>query len=254
MNRALNVGIAAAIVAVLVPVASFAQQTPKVTPASAPTPTPSSAARAGMPGMLPADKGTLRLLLNGTEVGSEQFELSANGGNRVVRSEAVIHLPGQPETRSQGELLVAPDGSPLSYKWTAQAEKKASGSVQFKDGSAQTLLDMEAGKDPFQSDFMFSSPHVAILDNNLNYQGYTLLAQLYDWNAKGVQMFPVLIPQDMTPGEISVESLGQKTIEGSKLETLRISTADLEILAYYDARLRLMRMEVPSAMVTVVRR
>jgi hypothetical protein len=100
---------------------------------------------------------------------------------------------------------------------------------------------------------MFTSPRLAVLDNNLYYH-YALVAQLYDWNAKGQQSFPVLIPQDVTPGSISVESLGPKTVEGGTFETLRVNTADLEILAYYDARRRLMRVEVPAAAVAIVRR
>lgn len=258
MNRARLAEIAAALIAAVFSAAAFAQQAPKVTPASAPTPAPTAtstpAPRPVISGSLPVpDKGTFHILLSGTEVGTEQFETSAVGNVRVVRSEAVIRAPGQPETHSAGELRVTADGSPLGYKWTAQAEKKASGSVEFKDGAAKTFLDLENGKDPYHSDFMFPTPHVAILDNNLYYQ-YALVAQLYDWNAQGSQTFPVLIPQDMTPGTISVESIGQKTIEGKMFETLRVNTADLEILAYYDARHRLMRLEVPAAMVVIVRR
>jgi hypothetical protein len=249
-RRLLAAGGAAAVIAAAFSAAAFAQTTPKVTPASQPVAAPRAAAPVAFP---VADKGTFRILLAGAEVGTEQFEASAAGGARIVHSETVLHAPGQPETRSMGELRVSADGVPLNYKWTAQAEKKASGSVEFKDGTATTLLDLENGKDPYQSDFTFPSPRVAILDNNLYYQ-YALVAQLYDWNSKGQQTFPVLIPQDVTPGSITVESLGPQTVQGGTFETLRVNTADLEILAYYDARRKLMRVEVPAAMVTIVRR
>jgi hypothetical protein len=48
--------------------------------------------------------------------------------------------------------------------------------------------------------------------------------------------------------------MGQKSVTGGTFEVLRVNTADLEILAYFDARHRLMRLEVPAAMVTIVRR
>jgi hypothetical protein len=234
--------------------AAFAQKTPPITPASAPATAPTTVPRAVLSTSLPVpDKGVFRILLNGAEVGSEQFESEMAGDARIVRSQAVIRVSGQPETHSSGELRVTADGSPLAYKWTAQADKKASGSVDFKDGTATTLLDVGNGKDPYQADFKFQSPHVAVLDNNLYYQ-YALVAQIYDWSAKGRQTFPVLIPQDATPGTITVESLGQKTVEGGTFETLRVNTADVEILAYYDQRRRLMRLEVPAAQVTIVRR
>ena len=253
MKRTIFAGMAAALIVAAFSAPALPQTAPKLTPASSPS-NPKAPTAAVLQTSLPVpDKGTFRILLAGSEVGTEQFESESSGSARILRSETVLRAPGQPESRSSGELRVAADGSPLGYKWSSQAEKKASGSVNFKEGAAQTLLDLGNGKDPYQADFMFSSPKVAVLDNNLYYQ-YALLAQLYDWNTRGQQLFPVLIPQDLTPGNITVESLGAKTVEGGTFEALRVHTADLEILAYYDARRRLMRVEVPSAMVAIVRR
>jgi hypothetical protein len=315
MNRT-SLAATAAVLAAACSAATWAQTTPKVTPASAPQP---AAARAAMVSPLPVpDKAVFRILLSGVEMGTERFEATASGENRIVRSETVLHVPGQPETRSTGELHLSPDGTPLGYQWNSQAETKASGVVEFADGTAKTGIligapitikqaivaspaaqsvtvnataNLAAGNNvqvdvggaqemvavtavtptsfsaifsknhsanaqvirPFEQDFIFPSPRVAVLDNNL-YSQYALLAQLYDWNTKGRQTIPVLIPQDMTPGAISVESLGQKSVEGSTFETLRVNTDDLELLAYYDARHRLMRVEVPVAMVAIVRR
>ncbi len=264
------------------------------------------------------DKGAFRILLSGAEIGTEQFEMAATGNTWVVRSETVIRVPGEPESRSTGELHVSSDGTPLGYKWTAQTDKKASGVVEFENGTAKTgiligspvtltraivpnaaaqavavssaanfsvgnNLQVDSGASqemvtvtavtansvsgifsknhaanapvirPYEQDFIFPSPRVLVLDNNLHYH-FALLALLYNWNAKGQQAFPVLIPQDMTPGSVSVESLGTKTIEGTQFEALRVNTPDAEILAYFDTRRRLMRIEVPAASVAIVRR
>jgi len=253
MKYQLFAGTAAALIAAVFSAPASAQITPKPVPVSAPA-SAASAPHPAAPISLPVpDKGTFHILLGGAEVGTEQFETSAAGNARVLRSETVLRAPGQPETRSIGELHVSADGAPLAYKWSAQAEKKASGAVEFKAGTAKTTLDLANGKEPYQSDFMFPSPRVAVLDNNLYYQ-YALVAQLYDWNSRGSQVFPVLIPQDLTPGSIAVESLGPKTVEGGTFDVLRVTTADVEILAYYDARRRLMRVDVPAAMVSIVRR
>ena len=202
--------------------------------------------------LLVPDKGAFRILLDGAEVGTETFETAASGNSWIVRSETVVRVPGAPETRSSGELRISADGTPLSYKWSAQAEKKTSGAVEFDQGTAKTFIDL-GGKDPYQEDFVFPVPRVAVLDNNLHHQ-YALLALLYNWNVKGQQTFPVLIPQDMTPGSVSLESLGPKTIEAARFEALRVNTADAEILVYFDPQRRLMRLEVPAANVAVVRR
>jgi hypothetical protein len=202
--------------------------------------------------LLVSDKGAFRILLDGAEVGTEQFETAPSDKVWIVRSETVVRVPGERETRSSGELRISADGTLLGYKWTAQAEKKTSGSVEFSQGTAKTSIDVGA-KEPYLQDFVFPSPRVAVLDNNL-YSQYALLALLYNWNVKGQQIFPVLIPQDMTPGSVSVESLGAKTIEAAPFEALRVNTADAEITIYFDARRRLMRLEVPAANVAIVRR
>lgn len=68
-----------------------------------------------------------------------------------------------------------------------------------------------------------SSPRIAVLDNNLYYQ-FGVLARQYDWKAGGKQTFPVLIPQDMVPGSITVESLGLQQAGNGKYESIRISS------------------------------
>ena len=57
----------------------------------------------------------------------------------------------------------------------------------------------------------------------------------------------------MVPGTISVESLGAQQAGNSKLEALKVSSPDLEIMLYVDANHRMMRLEVPSSNVTIER-
>lgn len=201
--------------------------------------------------LLAPDKGKFRILLNGQLVGNEEFEISTSAGAWMARGSTIIHAPGKADVKATGQLKLAIDGAPIRYEWSAQAQKKASGSVDFANGTAKTRIDL-AGNSPFAQDFTFPSARVAVLDNNL-YDHYVLLAQLYDWKAGGKQQFPVLIPQDMVPGSISVESLGPQQVESAKYETLRVSSTDLEILLYLDASHRLMRMEVPASKVTILR-
>ena len=241
MRRVLLAEIAAVVLTLASPHALLAQPPAQASP-PAPTASPAPV----------SDKGVFRILSGGVEVGAEQFEMVPSGNFWIVRSETVVRVPGEPEMRSSGELRISADGTPLGYKWTAQAEKKTSGSVEFDKGTAKTSIDVGA-KEPYLQDFVFPSPRLAVLDNNLHHQ-FALLALLYNWNVKGQQTFPVLIPQDMTPGSVSVESLGAKTIEAAQFEALRVNTADAEIIVYFDARRRLMRLEVPAANVAVVRR
>ncbi len=161
------------------------------------------------PAAFAADKGKFRIMQQGAEAGTEEFDITPSGNMWIAHGDAVIRVPGRSTTRSTGQLRLAADGSPLHYDWTAQGLKKSSGSVIFEDGTAKSAITLE-GKDPVHQDFKFASPRIAVLDNNL-YDQYEILGRLYDWTAKGTQTFPVVIPQDMTPGSITVESLGPKT-------------------------------------------
>lgn len=201
--------------------------------------------------VLAEDKGHYRILLDGQTVGSEVFQISpagsdAKGGQEwMARGATEIRVPNGAPMQVSGKLRLAADGAPLHYEWSAQSSKKASATIDFQGGTAKMSLQLQGAK-PFIQELSFGTPRVVILDNNL-YHHYAILSRLYDWNKKGAQTFPVLVPQDMTPGSIIVESLGPQTVEGTPLELLRVRTADLEVNLYLDASRRVVRLAVPSS-------
>jgi hypothetical protein len=197
------------------------------------------------------DKGKLTIQLDGQAVGSEQFELSQAGNDWVAKGVTEITLPGTAATRVSGTLKLQPDGAPISYEWSSRADKTNGAHITFSNGVAKITLEMQGAR-PYEQDLTFNAPLIAVLDNNL-YHHYELLARMYDWSKRGTQTFPVLIPQDLTPGSISVEATGAATHDGKNYEGLRVTTTDLEVLLMLDNNHRMMRLEVPSAKVSVVR-
>ena len=203
------------------------------------------------PAVFSPDKGILTIQLEGKTVGSEQFELSPSGNEWVAKGTTELNVPGASTTHVSGTLMLQPDGSPISYDWTSQADKTNGAHITFTNGVAKITLEMQGAR-PFQQDLSFNAPLIAVLDNNLYHQ-YALLARVYDWSKRGTQTFPVLIPQDLTPGSITVESTGNSSVDGKPYEGLRVTTTDLEVLLLLDSNHRLMRLEVPSAKVSVIR-
>lgn len=212
---------------------------------------PAAAKSAGPASIFSPDKGRLRITINGQQVGSEDFEISESGDVWIERSSMSAHAPGGGDVKATGQLKLSADGIPLHYDWAAEAQKKATGAVDFSNKTAKCVADL-GGSSPLRKDFVFTSPLVAVLDNNLYYQ-YGVLARQYDWKAGGKQDFPVLIPQDMVPGTISVEALGEQQSGTGRYEAMRVSTPDLEIMVYLDSGHRLVRLEVPSSNVTIER-
>ena len=203
------------------------------------------------PSVFTQDKGKFTIQLDGKSVGHEEFELAQAGGGWLARSTTDITPPDSSTSRITGALTLQPDGAPISYEWTSQSEKTNGAHILFANGVAKITLEMQGAR-PFEQDMSFGSPLIAVLDNNVYYQ-YAVLARVYDWSKRGSQSLPVIVPQELTPGSITVESTGPLSAGNKSYDGLRVATSDLEVLLYLDANHRLMRLEVPSAKVAVVR-
>src|SRR5229473_4881933 len=197
------------------------------------------------------DKAKLTIKLGGQTVGHEEFEIAPSGGGWLAKGTAEIKPPEGSVSKVSGSLTLQADGAPIRYEWSSQAEKTNGAHILFANGVASITLEMQGAR-PFQQDLTFNSPLIAVLDNNLYHQ-YAVLARIYDWSKRGVQTFPVIIPQELTPGSINVQSTGPATADGKTYEGLKVNTTDLEILLLLDTNHRLMRLEVPDAKVSVIR-
>jgi len=202
-------------------------------------------------GVFQPDKGKFSVQLDGKTIGHEEFEIAPSGGGWLAHGTTTIKSDAGAETKVTGNLTMQPDGSPVAYDWSSQTDKTNGAHILFANGIAKIVLEMQGAR-PFEQDLTFGAPLVAILDNNLYHQ-YAILARIYDWNKRGVQQLPVLIPQELTPGTITLEATGSASSKGKTYEGLRVTTSDLEIDLLLDSSHKLMRLEVPSAKVAVVR-
>jgi hypothetical protein len=201
------------------------------------------------PANLAPDKGRFRIMSGGQQVGKEEFEIAPSGGNWVARGTTEVKS-GSVVDRVTGTLEMRADGSPVRYEWSTQGTKKAAATITFNGPTAMIDLRVEGAR-PFTQQFTFNSPLIAVLDNNLYHQ-YAVLARLYDWNKKGPQTFSVLVPQEMTPGSVTVESLGAKDVGGKKMDELQVKTEDLELDLYLENQ-RLERIDAPNANAEIIR-
>jgi hypothetical protein len=196
------------------------------------------------PGVVSADRGKFKIFSDGQPVGTEEFSVAPSGADWISRGSLEIKMPGAGTAQVSGELRLAADGRPLGYKWTSAGEKKILGSIVFEGAKAEMEI-RENNGEPFTQLFDFDSPQVVVLDNNF-YHHYGLFARLYDWNAKGVQTFSVVIPQDLAAGKVTLEWAGPRDLDGIKSELLRVRSSDLEIELYV-ADGKLVRMIVPES-------
>ena len=88
--------------------------------------------------VLAQDKGSFRILVNGQQVGKEEFEISSRGGGWVAHDTSEIQGAGG-TSRVTGMLELHADGTPAHYEWSTQGEKKASATIGF-EGSTATMF------------------------------------------------------------------------------------------------------------------
>jgi hypothetical protein len=198
---------------------------------------------------LAADKGIFKILVSGQQIGKEEFSIAPNGGDWSAHGSTDIQSP-KGNTHVTGNLVVHADGVPVRYEWSTQGAKKASATIAFTGVTANVELHLEGAR-PFTQQFTFAAPLVVVLDDNLYYQ-YTFLARLYDWDKKGEQTFSVLVPQEMTPGTVTVDSMGEQVVNGQKVQELRVRTEDNEIDLFLDGP-KLVRLVAPAANAEIIR-
>jgi len=198
------------------------------------------------------DKGRFRVVVDGQPVATDEFQIARSGSEWSARGTVDITSDAG-GTRLTSHLRLRNDGTPLKYEveMTAPDGKRSNVSVVF-EGTTARIETQTAGSATFTQEFYYETPRVVILDNNLYHQ-YALLVRMFDWKAKGAQTFQVLIPQDLTPGSITLEYVGPQTVGGAKLEALRMKSTDLEVFLYVDSSHRLMRLTVPEAKAEVIR-
>jgi len=198
---------------------------------------------------LTADKGSFRILVSGQPAGKEDFEIKPSNGGWTVQGNSEIQSTDG-TTRVSGTLELHADGTPERYEWSTQGAKKASAAIVFNGGKATIELHLDGAR-PYTQEFTFDSPRVVVLDNNLYHQ-YIVLARLYDRDKGGLQSFAVLVPQELTPGTVTVESLGTQGVDGKKLEQLRVKSEDLEINLLLDGQ-KLVRIVAPESNAEILR-
>ncbi|HTW25422.1 MAG TPA: hypothetical protein VMD78_17595 [Candidatus Baltobacteraceae bacterium] len=211
-----------------------------------------SVARSNTSSGFTSDKGSFKILVNGQQLGKEEFSIAPGGGagDWIARGESQLAAADGTKTNVTGTLELRPDGTPVRYEWSTQGAKKASATITFNGPVASIELHVGDAR-PFTQQLTFGSPQIVILDNNL-YSQYAVLAHLYDWQKKGAQTFSVLVPQELTPGTITVESLGSQDVDGKKLDELSVKTEDLEVDVYLDNG-RVARIVAPMSNAEIVR-
>ena len=201
-----------------------------------------------------AERGVFRVYAGGKAVGAETFEISTASEGTEARAEIHLSVEGQKVSQT-ARLTLGPAGLPRSYEWNEESPKKMYARVRFQEGKAIIEFPLETGSMD-QREFFFTSPDVVVLDNNV-FHHFIFLLQHYDFAKGGRQPVHILIPQEVTPGIVYLESHGPEEVpvgnSKRKLERIAVVSEDNEISVWVDEQKRVVKIGVPQNGVEVVR-
>lgn len=199
-------------------------------------------------------RGVFRILVEGKEVGREEFQIEQQANEIQVRARLTLEAGGE-KAEETAELIVSPTYEPRRYEWKRVKPAGQSLKVQF-EGNKAALEASLGGSAADQREFLFESPAVTILDNNF-FHHYLFLLRQYDFSRGGAQQMRILIPQEALPALVTLSDQGGETPkpEGAQpgLRRLRMTTEDNEVWLWVDPNGELVRLTVPLANVEVVR-
>src|SRR2546429_9814098 len=101
------------------------------------------------PGVLVQDKGKFTIKLAGQTVGHEEFEIAPAEGGWLAKGSSDIKPPEGAPSRVTGSLTLLSNGSPITYEWKAQPEKKSGPPIVLANSGARITLERQ-GCGPFQ--------------------------------------------------------------------------------------------------------
>ncbi len=190
------------------------------------------------------DKGVLKILANGQQIGTERFEIVADGEGFRATGELRLKMPNGQDANETSLLTMSKDLLLTSYIRDQKSPKKAGIKVEFTQGRASARYDTPEGQNSLE---FFMEPNVTVLDTNF-FHHYFLLLQRFQPDKTKAQNVSVFIPQEATPGMMLLEYLGK---DGGN-DKWRAKT-EVEILIWSDGNRHLVKLAVPAAKVEVVR-
>ena len=203
------------------------------------------------------DEGTFVLSLAGHNYGTETFRIRSVQG--TIEAEAEVQLREQ-ETghanpiESFPKLVLDMDLNPMTYMWSLKGSTPYNLLVDFTGKLVRSQLHLPGDKEDIRE---FQLPKdVVVLDNNVICH-YQLLVYRYARTSGGKQPFQAYIPQDATPGMLTLQDAGLETVDlrGQKkeLQHLVMVADNAEVDLWVDAQHRLQRLLVATSKLEVVR-
>jgi hypothetical protein len=204
------------------------------------------------------DHGTFEIFATGKSIGTETFEIRVRSSQ--IEAQGNVHLQVEQngkkiEVRTSSNLTLDLQMIPLSYSWNQKGTQSSQLSIDFHAQPVRARFKTVNGQDEWRD--LNLDPDVVVLDDNVVHH-YQLAIARYDPAKGGTQAFRAFIPQEATPGVITLNFVGAEsaTVEGDK-RTLRrflLTTELAQISLWADDQGHLQLVSAPDAQFQAMRK
>lgn len=198
-----------------------------------------------------AEKGKLRILRAGQQIGSERYEVVTTVTEVQARGDLEITVENG-TVRQSSSLLAAADLTPRRYELKVEKPEVTWRRIEFSGAAATARYPLGENKEDEQV-FQFGDARVAVLGL---YHDFALLARLYDYAKGGPQRIRVFVPYSLQPGEATLELKGveNQTVDGrgQPVRQLLITTEDNQVMLWVTESGRFVRLLAPQDSVEVL--
>jgi hypothetical protein len=190
------------------------------------------AAAAGTSGQS-VDSGSFGVFVNGKRVATEKFSIQQHAGGSTASGEVRVE-DGSGKPSQTSELQLTSSGELKRYEWHELSPSQADAVVTPNEPFLVEQMTTSPGKKPMQQPFMVPVTTM-ILDNNFFFQRQILAWRYMASGCKPVAgrtecslaptKFGVLIPQELTSGQVTMAFAGKEkiTLHGAERELYRLN-------------------------------
>lgn len=204
------------------------------------------------------EEGAFAIYFENRQIGHEQYRIDLlNGQGRVTsRSTLTVTREGRRQEIQLESTLEVQAGWPHRYELTTRAGgQRQQVTVTFQPRLA--LCDFDLGQEPLRQAAILVDG-TGVLDENV-FCHWALLIVRYNHKARGVQTFPVFVPQlgEQGAGTVALEVLGQESVNtGSRrvrTHRFRVRTPQAQLDVWADPGGRIWQIVSPQSQARIVR-
>jgi hypothetical protein len=203
------------------------------------------------------EEAQFRILVNGKEIGQEDFSISVSGDSIDSHSVVQFRNLGSRRQKVQLESQLSMDSYYLPKKYQLRTNVDGQkGTITGTFGKGEATFEYRGSGNPRQRGLLVGDSF-SVLDTNI-FHHFIFIARLFDLSSGKEQSMEVVIPEELDGGFLKVREAGIERVQvgGKKMDLhhLHADSGLLQIDLWVDDQRTLFKIAVPAKNIEVFRK